>query len=170
MPANSLQLETIDLPLYDKKANRIIRNYTLAAAGSGFIPVPLLSGAGVTAIQILLIRDLCSLFHVPFEGKNLPVIINSIFGTLATQLAEAAITNIPGLSNSMKGFSGAAIASLYTATVGEFYKVHFQNGGNLGNASIADIGKYFMEEYKRGDISLGSISNPIELAKRLVGS
>lgn len=156
------------LPLYDVKANKIIKNYIIAATGSGIIPVPLLSGVALTGIQFLMVRDLCRLYEVPYDGKELRMTLNAALGTVVTQLAAMATIIIPGVSAPTKGLTGAAIGGLYIATVGEFYKVHFQDGGNLENASLTDLRKYFVEEYKRGDISTSSL-NPIHIVKRIFG-
>lgn len=153
---------------HEAQANRIIRNYTIAATGSGIVPIPLISAAAVTGIQVLLIKDLCRLFEVPFNDRQVQVIVNSTLGSVATRIVAMAATIIPGISAPTKGLSGAAISGLFVATVGEFYKVHFQSGGTLEDASINDLRKYFIEEYKRGDISTNSLS-PISMIKRIFG-
>lgn len=155
----NLSKDTPATSLYDDRANKIIRNYSLAASGSGLIPNPLISSTGVTAFQVLLIKDLCELYLVPFSEKKLNVVINSLLGSAAVRLITYATRFIPGISGPMKGLTGATISGIYTATIGEFYKVHFQNGGNLDDASIRDLSEYFVEEYNRGNISLGDITN-----------
>lgn len=160
-----------DIPLiHDSEANRTIRNYTLAAMGGGAISHPLFSGLAVTTLQVMMVKSLCDLFGVPFLNRRTNVIINSALGSAATQLVAIASTAIPGVSTPMKGLSGAAISALYTATVGEFYKVHFQKGGTLDNASITDLSKYIVEEYRRGDISLGNLTNPMGTITKMVSS
>lgn len=160
--------ESSIVPLHDERANKIIRNYTIAATGGGFVPVPVVSVAATTGIQFLLVKDLCNLYDVPFTERRVDVIINSALGTIATRLVALVTVIIPGISAPTKGLSGAAIAGLYTATVGEFYKVHFQNGGTLEDASISDLKKYFLEEFRRGDINLSSL-NPVSMIKRMLG-
>ena len=111
-----------------------------------------------------MIKDLCSLYHVPFDEKMTTLILNSTIGGVLTKAFSMAVsTVIPG-SSPMVGpdLSGAAISGLYTATVGEFYKVHFDNGGNLQDASIGELANYFMEEIRRGDIGLSSFTNPFK--------
>ena len=155
--------------LYDDKANKIIRNYSLAASGSGFIPHPLLSSTGVTAFQILLIKDLCELYQIPFSEKRLNVVLTSVLGSAAVRLITFATRTIPGISKPMEGLTGATISGFYTASIGEFYKVHFQNGGNLDNADFRDLGWYFIEEYNRGSISLNDLTNPQTILERIIG-
>lgn len=166
-PIHAQELKAIVNKKFDKKANKVIRNYTIAATGSGIIPNPVVSAAAITGIQVMLIKKLCELYNIPFTKKRIDVIINSVVGSVVTRLVALATVAIPGVSTPMKGLSGGAIAGLYTATVGEFYKVHFQNGGTLKDASISDISKYFLEEYQRGDISLSSITNPTSIVKTM---
>ncbi|MEM1121668.1 MAG: hypothetical protein AAGJ18_14550 [Bacteroidota bacterium] len=153
----------------EKAANKIIRKYTIAATGSGLIPVPVLSAAVITGIQVLMTKELCALFGVDFENQKASVLLNAALGSAATRVVSMAALVVPGISAPMKGLSGAAIAGVYTATVGEFYKVHFQNGGNLENASIRELASYFVDEYQRGDISLNSIANPRDMFQRMIG-
>ena len=93
--------------------------------------------------------------------------MNSFLGCVTTRLIGIAAMAIPGISAPLKGVSGAAVAGIYTATVGEFYKVHFQNGGTLEDASLSDLTKYIAEEYNRGDINLSQISNPSKIFKNI---
>ncbi|MEM1216607.1 MAG: DUF697 domain-containing protein [Bacteroidota bacterium] len=152
----------------EQAANKIIRNYTLAAAASGFVPFSVLSAAGVTATQVFMIRSLCQLYQVPFKENQAQVLLNSALGSAATRLIGIAATAVPGVRTPMRGLSGAAIASLYTATVGEFYKMHFQKGGTLDTASIKDFGNYLVEEFQQGDISLQQLANPMSTLKEVV--
>lgn len=155
-------------PIHDERANKIIRNYIIAATGGGIIPIPAVSTAAITGIQFFMVRDLCKLFDVPFTNRKINVLVNAALSSVVTQFAAMATKIIPGVSAPTKGLSGAAISGLVIATVGEFYKVHFQDGGNLDDASIGDLKTYFIEEYKRGDINASSL-NPINVVKRIFG-
>ncbi|PHN04047.1 YcjF family protein [Flavilitoribacter nigricans] len=165
---NTVKEEAIVPPIHDEKANKIIRNYIIAATGGSFVPIPVVSTAVITGIQFFLVRDLCKLYDIPFTSRKINVLVNSALGSVVTQVAAMATKIIPGVSAPTKGLSGAAIAGLYIATLGEFYKVHFQDGGTLEDASIGDLKKYFVEEYKRGDINASSL-NPINVVKRIFG-
>lgn len=168
-PIHAQELNKVVNKKLNRKADKAIRNYTIAATGSGIIPIPVVSATAITGIQVMLIKELCRLYNIPFTKKRMNVIINSVIGSMVTRLLALATVAIPGVSAPMKGLSGGAIAGIYTATVGEFYKVHFQNGGTLKDASIGDLSKYFLEEYQRGDISLSSITNPTNMMKRMIG-
>lgn len=154
----------------DKKAQKIIRKYVLIASAGGLVSMPLVSVGATVTTQVLMIRDLCSLYHVPFDEKMTTLIINSSIGGVLTKAISMAIsTVIPGSQPTVGiDVSGAVICGLYTATVGEFYKVHFDNNGNLEDASIRDLAKYFMEEIERGDIGLDNFTNPFKTMTNLL--
>jgi uncharacterized protein (DUF697 family) len=153
------QEETL-LPLFDQEANKILKNYSLLAVGGGVLPNAILSTTVVTGTQIMMLRELCKLYEVPYEEHVVRMIVNAALGSIASRAAAMLVLLVPGISDPMKGLTGGAIAGLYTATVGEFYKVHFQHGGTLENASLNDLSDYIIEEYNRGDINLSKLANP----------
>lgn len=161
-------VEQNQLQRLEEPAVKIIRNYTIAAAGSGLIPFAAVSGTATTGIQVMMIKALCELFEVQFDGKVASTVVNAALGSLVIQGASIAVSGgIPGVVNPAKGLSGAILSGVYTATVGEFYKVHFQKGGTLEDASLLDIGKYFKAEVENGDISISNVANPMSFAKRI---
>lgn len=175
MPATSetptIAIENgISIKKRDKKAQKIIRKYILFSTAGGLVPTPLISVGTTVATQVLMIRDLCHLYHVSFDEKMTTLLINSTIGGVLTKALSVAVSAALLGSKPTSGpdISGAAICGLYTATVGEFYKVHFDNGGALQDASIRDLAKYFMEEIERGDIGLSNLTNPFKTMTGLI--
>lgn len=162
------RVEKEQLQQHDDAAIKIIRKYTLMAAGSGLIPFAAVSATATTGVQVMMIRELCQLFDVPFDGKVASMVVTSAVGSIVVQGASILVSGgVPGIVNPTKGLSGAILSGVYTATVGEFYKVHFQKGGSLNDASLLDIGKYFKAEIENGDISVSNVANPVSFAKRI---
>ncbi len=153
----------------ENEAQRLIRSYVIAATGTGFLRNSVISTSGIFIIQMMLIKDLCRLFGVSFNKDLVRATVNSVLGSVMTRGITSALTAIPGFSGSVKGLSGAGIAGVYVATIGEFYKVHFQQGGTLDDVTLGKIGRYFREEIQSGDISIQSIRNPLAIVKRLFG-
>jgi uncharacterized protein (DUF697 family) len=146
----------------ERDADKIIRNYTLAATASGFIPFSPIAASGVAATLVLMIQSLCELYQVPFSPSRARVLVHALLGSIATRLAAQLVTSLPGMRHSLRGVSTAATASLFTATVGEFYKRHFQRGGTLANASVRDFTKYVVEAVDRGDLTVGKLISPVD--------
>lgn len=153
-----------------KKADKIIKKFTIISTGSGLIPNPVASVGATVGAQLFMIKDLCELFKVSYEEQQTAVLINSVIGGVLTKAISMVVSTLIPNNSATNGpdFSGAAICGLYTATVGEYYKDHFQSGGNLENATLSDLGDYFMAEIQRGDIGLSSFTNPSSIMTRLI--
>ncbi|MEM1327249.1 MAG: DUF697 domain-containing protein [Bacteroidota bacterium] len=170
MTTDVTSVATRSTNLYEDEAQHTIRKYTIIAAGGGLLPNPLLSFAATTGLQLLMIRELCNLYRIDYDKNLASVAINSVAGSIATTGVSFAVSSfIPG-SNPIVGFdvSGAAIAGIYTATVGAFYKDHFQRGGTLEDASIGDLGHYLLDEIQNGNLSVSKLTNPTYLVQHVM--
>jgi hypothetical protein len=117
----------------------------------------------------MMIKDLCELYKVPFNQARNKVIINATVGSIVSKVLTSGLTMVPGMAGPIKGLMDAGIAGLYTATVGEYYKVHLQRGGNLENSSLKALGEYFIAEIQSGDITLNQLTSPSAIVKRMMG-
>ena len=63
--------------------------------------------------------------------------------------------------------TSAAVAGIYTAGVGEFYKIHLRDGGTLEDVQISDFADHLINEIKKGDLSLATFTNPKALLNHL---
>ena len=158
--------------IYENEAQSIIRKYVLMSTGLGFVPNPVLNVGSTATTQILMIRELCDLFKVPFQKELVSVSVSSLFGSAVTKaVGLVAAMVIPGAKPVARlNLAGGGISGLYTNTVGEYYKIHFQKGGTLKDASFSDLGRYFKEEYQRGDIGINSLTNPMSVLKGFWGN
>lgn len=157
----------------EERANKVIRKYTVASTGLGFIPNPIANVASTATTQMLMIRELCQIYNVPFQRDIASTTIQSFVGSVVSKaFGFIAAALIPGAKPLGRlNLVGGGISGLYNNTIGEFYKIHFQNGGTLENASVNDLIRYFKQEYDRGDISLSKITgNPVKIIKNTFGN
>ncbi len=155
-------------PEMENESRKIIRKYTLIASGAALLPYDFVDVISCTAAQALMIKDLCGLYDVSYSDRLANVAFWSATGSVATKIITAAVGTV--ISNS--GFNGidltgAAVAGIYTATVGEFYKLHLRDGGTLADINISDFADYFIDEIKRGDLSMATFTNPSALMSHL---
>lgn len=164
-----IPVEINNILLHEEEAQRIIRKYTLIAAGGGIFSNFAVSISATTGVQVLMIKELCQLYQVSFDQRMAGVVINSAIGSVVSSGLSFALSSLLPASSPNKGLdlSGAGVASVYTATVGEFYKVHFQKGGNLESVSIMDLGDYFVDEVQKGDIKMRSFSSPFSVIRSI---
>lgn len=132
----------------------IIRKRVYAAIGIGFIPVPLVDFAGLTAVQLEMIHALSKAHGVEFKKERVKSIISSLCGgaltTASVPLAASLLKSIP-----LIGFTaGAATISIMGGTstyaLGWVFDRHFRNGGTLKNFDTQEAKDYFKAKMEEG--------------------
>ena len=116
-------------------ARSLVKNYVLAAAGIGLLPVPLLDLAGIMALQIKLVHGLALHYGVPFKNSVAQSLVASLLSgpssfLLAKGLASLAKA-VPVLGTLGGGGAVAVTSASVTYAVGEVFVMHFESGGSL---------------------------------------
>ena len=156
----------------EEKAKSIIKKYTLISGGAALVPYDFVDVISSTVAQTMMIKELCTLYSVPFSERWINVAAWSAVGSAIIKAVGGVVESVissTGGGEFSGGFnlSGAAIAAIYTATAGEFYKLHMQGGGSLADVEISDFIDYFIAEIKKGDLSLATFTNPKTLINHL---
>jgi uncharacterized protein (DUF697 family) len=150
--------------IYEEQSANTIKKYTLASAAAGLIPVTGIDILGSAAAQLFMIRELAQLYSVDTEDLTQTAIYSAMGSAIAKLGTNLVVSVLPGGGSNV---AGAAVAGIYTATVGEFYRIHFRDGGTLEDVNIGDFANYFVEEVQRGDINMSTFTNPTALLSHL---
>ena len=144
-----------------KEADEIVKRYMLAALGVGFISLPVLDMAALTAIQLALLSRLASLYKVDFSRQRGKSVIASLVGGSTSTLASLASTrfilrlvSVPGwivCTTSMSVFAGAS-----TYAIGRVFIQHFDSGGTFLTFDPDRVRQYYAEALARGRDELQS--------------
>lgn len=132
----------------------IIRKWTLAAAGAGLIPVPLIDIAAIAAIQLKMVADLSSHYEVPFSKNQGKAALGALTGTVVSRqlapIAGSLLKAIPVIGQAggvlAMGVSGGAA----TYAVGRVFDMHFAGGGTLLDFDASKVKSVFTREYEKG--------------------
>jgi uncharacterized protein (DUF697 family) len=120
-----------------RRARQIVERHANLSAIGGFIPVPVVNIAGITAVIIRMVRQLCRLYGVPFEGNRARAIVIALMGgTMPTGLATAAASTlvffVPGTN--VLGLAVSSVTASVTArSIGRMLVQHFESGSNLAD-------------------------------------
>ena len=132
----------------------IIRKRVYAAIGVGFVPVPLVDLAALTAVQLELIHALSQAYGVEFKKERVKSILSSLGGGV---LSVAAAPHFASLFKSLPAIgttTGAATLSIIggasTYAMGKVFDRHFRKGGNLMNFDMQDAKVYFKTKLEEG--------------------
>lgn len=109
----------------------IINRHALLATGAGFIPIPLLDIAAVTAIQMDMLRQLARQYGQRFEDSKGKAWVTALSGSLVARVGAEAVKLIPGIGSVVGGVSMAALSGGSTYAIGHVVVSHFEKGGTV---------------------------------------
>ena len=135
------------------QALRIVRANVGWATGAGFVPVPFLDLAAITAVQLRMVKLLSDLYGVPFRKGAVKSIIGAVVGGGSAVLVSAPVASmmkaIPVVGFFVSTFVEPAAAAASTFALGNVFIQHFESGGTLLNLDPAAVRQYYYEEYRK---------------------
>jgi len=113
-------------------ARKIVERHRTFAAVGGLLPLPIITVAGVTAINLRMVKQLSDLYGVPFQrDRTRAIIVGLIGGAVPTGLG---VTTASTLAFAMPGpaLVGLAVSAIaagaMTRGIGLVFVEHFENG------------------------------------------
>jgi uncharacterized protein (DUF697 family) len=113
-------------------ARKIVDRHRNYAAAGGLLPLPIVTVAGITAINLRMVKQLSDLYGVPFQrDRSRAIIVGLIGGTVPTGLGVTTAATlafaIPGPA--LVGLAVSAIsAGAMTRGIGLVFVEHFEAG------------------------------------------
>jgi uncharacterized protein (DUF697 family) len=145
------------------RADTLVRDHMLMSLGAGLIPMPLVDlGAGV-AIQVTLLKRLCTLYGAEFSESAARGIVGSLLGTvgagaIATGLFASGVKLVPGLGTLFGVASLPVALSAVTYALGTLFIAHLELGGALGDFRPAGDSAYFQDLVRRGKATAAGLA------------
>ena len=138
----------------DCEIDAIIRKRVYAAIGVGFVPVPLVDLAGLTAIQLELIHALAKAYGVEFQKERVKSIISSLCGGVLSvamvPFFASVFKSIPVIGTTAGGATISIVGGASTYAIGQVFDRHFREGGNLLNLDAQEAKTYFKTKLEEG--------------------
>lgn len=147
-PANKLATQKViegdsDNEERDLKAIQTIKKWSRISSAFAVAPLPLFATVTSASIQIKMIKDLCSIYKVPFRKELVVATLKSILGSGATLLSlgflgKEALKGVPYLGNALLVITQPAAIYKLTYALGVIFMRHFQNRGDLTNVNLEE--------------------------------
>lgn len=123
------------------RATAIIKKWARLASACAIPPIPLISTISSSGIQIKMIKDLCTIYDIPFHRELTKATISSIVGSGATLfslnfLAKELLHGIPYAGNAALILTQPAAIYGLTNSLGSIFMHHFENDGDLTNLNL----------------------------------
>ena len=135
----------------DMLATEAIKKYSLYSAGAGLIPMPLVDFAAISAIQLTMLKQVSSIYDVPFDADRGRSIVAALIGGLAGTnlgygLGRNLLKAVPFVGPVLGGFSVSAMGGAVTWAVGRVFMQHFASGGTLLDFDPDAMRQHFKRE------------------------
>jgi uncharacterized protein (DUF697 family) len=131
-------------------ADGLIKEHVVWSVGAGLVPVPIIDFVAVTAIQVDLIRQLCTLWEVSYDEGTGKVWVGALTGGALARIGASAIKAIPGVGSLIGGLSMSVASGASTYAVGQVVKKHLAAGGSMSNLNVDDAKQTYDSELEKG--------------------
>lgn len=122
--------------------------------GAGLLPIFLIDIIAITAVQMDMIRQLCSHYSVDYnetKGKAIATALTgSTLGRLAGYGIGSALKIIPGVGSLLGGVTLSVTAGASTYAVGQVFATHFQTGGTIFDLDPEQFREFYREQVEKG--------------------
>jgi len=153
--------------------DKMIRHHVYFAMGVGLIPVPLADFAGLTAIQLNLLRKLAKIYGVPFFKDSVKNILSSLAGgalplAMAAPLASSVTKFIPIMGQTAGVVAMPILGGATTYALGKVFIQHFASGGTFLTFEPEKVKSFYSDMLKEGEKVASDIKKAWEDGKKKV--
>ncbi len=138
----------------EKNIDAIIKRHVYWAVGAGLIPLPVVDIAAVTAIQVDMLKQICSFYKIDYSeesGKTwITALVSSTLSSVIARLGASAVKFVPVVGTLIGATSMAIVSGASTYALGKAFAHHFENGGTFGNLDEEKVKKIYNEQVKEG--------------------
>src|SRR5437868_7124621 len=133
-----------------EQASIIVRRHALWGAAAGLLPIPLLDLAGVTAVQLDMLRQLSDLYGRNYDAMRGKAFVSALSGGTIATVASSVVKALPGVGTIIGGVSGMVIAGASTFAVGEVTTDVFESGRDIGDINPEAVRSAYQRAFERG--------------------
>jgi uncharacterized protein (DUF697 family) len=154
----------IEIPKIDPetraRAQAIIKNRALLAAGLGVVPIPVFNFVSATAVQIAMVQSITRLYNIEVKKSWIKNIIASVLGGVTTTglsgVAAKGLVAVPLVGVSLAILSAPALNGLTTYAIGYMFIRYFESEDGFLKTNAKALGSWFKEGFKEGREKLGT--------------
>jgi uncharacterized protein (DUF697 family) len=140
----------------NEDVDRLIRRHVYVSMAVGLIPLPLADFAGLTLVQLNLLRKLAQKYNVPFSNGLLKNILSSVVGgavptEISGPLAVSIAKIVPAVGMTAGVVTMPIVGGASTYAVGKVFVQHFASGGTFLTFDPEKVRDYYAEMFKEGE-------------------
>ncbi len=132
------------------KAESVVKNHVLFATGAGAIPIPLVDFAGVTAVQLDMMKKLTNLYGNNYSENVGKAFIASVTSTSLARMGASAIKAIPVVGPLIGGLSMSILSGASTFALGNVIISFYERGISIEDIDVDTAKEIYEEELEKG--------------------
>lgn len=139
------------------KAEESIRRHMVAGAVAGVVPFPWIGLAGLTGVQLNMLRHLASIYGVDFSQEVGRSAIAALVGSdLSLGVSIGIARLVPGPTAVIGALAGGLIGAASTYALGKVFVQHFESGNTFLTFDPEKVRAHYEQLYKKGTIEMNS--------------
>lgn len=139
------------------KAEESIKRHMLAAAVAGVIPLPWIGLAGLTGVQLNLLRHLASIYEVDFSQEVGRSAIAALVGSdLSVGVSIGIAKLVPGPTAAIGAVAGGLMGAASTYALGKVFVQHFESGNTFLTFDPEKVRTHYEQLYNKGTVEVTS--------------
>jgi uncharacterized protein (DUF697 family) len=147
-------MEKKDENIQDKNADAILKRHVYWAVGAGLIPLPVVDIAAVTAIQLDMLKQICTFYKIDYSEESgkawISALVTSTMSSLVARAGASAVKFVPLIGSMVGAATMAVLSGASTYALGKAFINHFENGGTFKNLNKEKVKKIYEEQVKEG--------------------
>lgn len=144
-----------------EEITKLIRRRANYAAGVGLLGLPLINFAGVTTIQVGLVKSLCTKYGKTFSETAARNIISGLLSSGAVSLAAPAVGGValavPLVGLPLAIATAPVLNGVTTYALGHVFATHFAQGGSLVGTAAGELSGSFKSAVKVARQKMGNV-------------
>lgn len=135
--------------------DKILRHHIYASMAVGLIPIPLADFAGLTLVQLNLLRKIAKSYNVRFFNDTVKNILSSLVGgavptAVAAPLGISIAKTVPAAGMAAGVVTMPILAGASTYAIGKVFIQHFASGGTFLTFDPEQVKAFYEEMFKEG--------------------
>ena len=139
-------------------SEKVIHQHMLWALGAGLVAVPIADFVAVTAVQLDLIQQLCTLNGATYEEGTGKIWVSALTGGAIARIGASALKAIPGVGTLLGGLSMSIASAASTYAVGRVVQMHLAMGGTMSNLDVEAARSRYAAEYEKGKVAAKEVN------------
>ena len=138
----------------EKNADEIIKKHVYWAVGAGLIPLPVVDIAAVTAIQLDMLKQICTHYKIDYSEESgkawISALVTSTMSSFVARLGASAVKFIPVIGTLAGVTSMAVLSGASTYALGKAFSNHFESGGTFGSIDKEKVKQIYEAQVAEG--------------------